>query len=121
MSGSANVNSIDAVARLAAALDRYKEETLVALDQLQMEIRRAIEWIGHERKDFWDREVRLGWQRVTEARTELQRRMTNQAVKDHKPACREEKLALEKAKRRLHVAEQKVELVRRWGRPWNTS
>jgi hypothetical protein len=30
------------------------------------------------------------------------------------PACREEKMALDKAKRRLAVAQEKVEAVRRW-------
>ncbi len=35
-------------------------------------------------------------------------------VADHQPACREERKALDKAKRRLQTAQEKVEVVRRW-------
>jgi chromosome segregation ATPase len=114
MSGFAKVTSTEAVERLASALDAFKEEAVAALDSLELEVRRVLEWICHDRKDFWDQEVRRGWNRVAEARAELERRMTYHRVGEHQPACRDEKLALEKAKRQLHTAEQKIEVVRRW-------
>jgi len=114
MSGFAKITSTEAVGRLATSLDTFKEEAVAALDSLQLEVRRALEWIRHDRKEFWDQEVRRGWERVAEARAELERRMTFHRIGEHQPACRDEKLALEKAKRRLRAAEQKVELVRRW-------
>lgn len=114
MSRFAKVISVDAVQRLAGAVDSFKEEATAATDNLELEVRRALDWIVHDRKDFWDTEVRRGWDRVAEARLELERRLTYGRVGEHQPACREEKLALEKAKRRLRVAEEKVELVRRW-------
>lgn len=114
MSRFAKVISVDAVERLSTAMDSFKEEATAALDGLDLEVRRALDWIVHDRKEFWDGEVRRGWDAVADARGELERRMTFHRIGEHQPACREEKLALEKAKRRLRVAEEKVELVRRW-------
>jgi hypothetical protein len=116
MSRFAKVTSTDAVQRLAAALDSFKEEATTALDNLQLEVRRAVDWLRHDRKSYWDHEVRRGFQHVAEARVELERRMTFHSIDDYQPACRDEKLALERAKQKLRVAEQKVELVCRWSR-----
>lgn len=116
MSRFAKVTSTDAVQRMSAALDCYKEETTNALENLQMEVRRAVDWLRHDRKKFWDYEVRRGFERVAEARGELERRLTFHSIGDYQPACRDEKIALEQAKRKLRVAEEKVEVVRRWSR-----
>lgn len=116
MSRSAKVISIDAVEKQAAALETFKEEAAAALDSLELEVRRALDWILHDRKEFWEHEVRRGWGRVAEARAELERKMTYHSVGNYQPACRDEKLALERAKRRLRAAEEKVEVVRRWAR-----
>ena len=116
MGNLAKVTSTDAVQRMATALDCFKEQSTAALDNLQMELQRALDWIRHDRKEFWDQEVRRGRDRVAEARADLERRRTFHSIGDYQPACREEKMALEKAKRRLRVAEEKVEVVRRWRR-----
>ena len=116
MSRFAKVTSIDAVEKQVAALETFKEETTAALDSLELEVRRALDWILHDRKDFWQHEVRRGWERVAEARAELERKMTYHSMGDYQPACRDEKLALEKARRRLRAAEEKVEVVGHWAR-----
>ena len=114
MSRFAKLTSIDAVERFATALRCFGEEASAALDTLELEARRAVEWIGHDRKDYWAQQVRRGWDHVAEARAELERCMTFHRVADHRPSCRDEKLALEKAKRRLRTAEEKVQAVRHW-------
>jgi len=114
MSRFAKLTSIDAVAKLATALRSFGEEASAALDNLELEARRAIEWIQHDRKDYWAGQVRRGWDQVAEARADLERCMTFHRVADHRPSCRDEKLALEKAKRRLRTAEEKVQAVRHW-------
>ena len=114
MGRAAKVTSIDAVETMTAALQRFAEDASAALADLEMELRRALEWIQHDRKIYWDREVRNGWDRVAQARQELERHRVFHKVADHEPGCREEKKALAEAKRRLHVAQEKVEAVRRW-------
>lgn len=114
MGRAAKVTSIDAVEAMTAAVQRFGEDSAAALSDLELELRRALEWLQHDRKMYWAQEVRNGWDRVAQARQELERRRVLHKVADHEPGCREEKRALAEAKRRLHVAEEKVEAVRRW-------
>ncbi len=116
MARAAKVTSIDAVVRMATALQAFRSEAGGALDDLQQEIQRALEWIHHDCKEYWADEVRRGWQEVTEARLALQHATTYRRVADHQPTCVDEKRALAAAKRRLQLAQEKVEAVRHWSR-----
>jgi hypothetical protein len=79
-----------------------------------MEIRRAVEWIQHDRRDHWTHEVRRGYERVSEARVQLQQAKTFRRIGNDDPSCLDEKKALERSKRRLDTAEEKVAAVRHW-------
>lgn len=113
MSGSARIQSIDAVGLLAGALRRFAEESSTALIDLDLELNRALQWIREDRRDYWADQVRRAWEKIDEARHELDRCVAT-AVADQRPTCYEERKALERAKRRLRLAEEKVEAVRRW-------
>jgi exonuclease VII large subunit len=115
MSRGAKVRSIDAVGTFSAALKNFEEEATGALTSLDMEVRRAMEWIHQERKEYWKHQVRLRQDKVAEARGDLERCLTYRST-DEEPSCHDEKIALEKARRRLRVAEEKVQIVRHWGR-----
>ncbi len=110
--GQARLTRIDAVAEMAAAVDAFRNEASSAVEGLDMEIRRVLEWIHHDRHDHWDRQVRRGWDKITEARVQLQQAMTARRIADHDPACIDEKKALARAKQRLEIAQEKVEAVR---------
>lgn len=113
MRPSARVKSIDAVESLSAAIGVFGEEASAALESLQMETRRAVEWIQHDRKDYWAGQVRRSYENLAEARHDLERCQLRHLNED-RPSCHEEKVAIEKAKRRLQTAREKVEAVRRW-------
>lgn len=115
MSGSARLTSIDAVSRLATALRRFAEEANATLGSLELELHRAVEYFQHDRREYWTHQLRVGRDRVSEARITLQRREI-MTVAGHRPACDEERKALEMAKRRVRTAEEKEEIVRRWAR-----
>jgi hypothetical protein len=51
---------------------------------------------------------------VAQARAELERCLTFRKAGDHQPGCIDEKKALQRVQRRLHIAEEKVQAVRRW-------
>lgn len=114
MGRAASVRSIEAIDAFAAALRRFREEVSAALADLDLEAGRALEWIGHDRPGYWKREVRLGWDRVGEARGNIERAKTYRSVAEVEPACREEKAALDQAKRRLAIAIDKDKAVRHW-------
>ena len=116
MDRSANITSIDTVETLAAAVRRFQIDAANVLGDLGIQVHRAVEWIQHDRKEYWDREVRRNSERVTEAKINLQRAMTIRRIDNYQPACREEKKELEKTRHRLRVSEEKVEAVKRWSR-----
>src|SRR5271157_3082959 len=114
--GQARLTRIDAVGEMAAAVEAFRNEATAAVESLDMEIRHALEWIHHDRRDHWDHQVRRGWERITEARVQLQQAMTARRICDHDPACIDEKKALARAKQRLEIAQEKVEAVRHCAR-----
>ena len=72
--GPARLSRIDAVAEMAAAVEVFRNDATAALESLDMEIRRGLEWIHHERHDHWNHQVRRGWEQITEARMNSSRR-----------------------------------------------
>ncbi len=114
MSGQADVKSIDTLAFVKAALANYAHESGQALAEVEIEGRRAVEWITVDRAEFWKAEVRRSADLVNQAMKDLEHCRTFKKVGDNQPSCIEEKKALEKAKARLAFAEQKQEAVRRW-------
>jgi hypothetical protein len=114
MARRAKVTAIDALQAMSAALERFRGEAVAALDELDMEIRRALEWIHHDRHDFWTQEVRQGWERASEARVQLQQAQTFKSIGDIRASCIDEKKAVERAKRRLEIAQEKTAAVKHW-------
>jgi hypothetical protein len=114
MSPSARVTSIDALPLLAAALQKFRGEAANAVDDIEGEVRRALEWIHHDRKDYWALEARRAHEGLNQARLNLQQAMTMRRIADRAPSCIDEKRALERAKRRLETAQQKIMAVRHW-------
>ncbi len=113
MARSAKVTSIDVIEHFAAALNCFGEDAKTALDGIDMEVRRALNWIQREQKDYWTQRIRRGWDEVNIARKELERKMMFYPG-DDRPSCHDERLALERAKQRLRLAQEKLEAVKRW-------
>jgi hypothetical protein len=110
---AANLTSIEALRTLRAALVCFDEGVRGGLVALELEARRPREWIEHDRAQYWPREVRKASDALTEARLALQRcELTIDG--DSRRSCYDERKALERAKRRLHTCEDKVQAVRRW-------
>lgn len=110
---SANVTSIEAVGRLKGALAQFGSEVNDALVALELEVRRPVDWIESDRSRYWPDQVQKASNEVSEARLALQK---GELTIDGSDAryCYEERKALEKAKRRLQLAEEKVQAVKRW-------
>ncbi len=112
MGRTARITSIGVLQTTATALQRFRGEASGSLDDLDIELRRILDWIHHDRKEFWDRELRRSSEMVSQAKIQLQQARISRQIAGHEPACVDEKRALERAKRRLEVAEQKVQAVR---------
>lgn len=114
MSPSARVTSINSLPLLAAALQKFRGEAANAVDDIEGEVRRALEWIHHDRKEYWAQEARRAQEGMNQARLALQQAMTMRRIADRAPTCVDEKRALDRAKRRLQTAQQKIQAVRHW-------
>ena len=114
MSRAARVISIDVLERMVAALRVFEEEAAKALTDLDMEVRRAEQWVGEEQRDYWRNQVRRGEDQVAEARIALERARMFTTLPGERRSCVDEKKALDRAKRRLELSHEKVEAVRRW-------
>lgn len=109
----AKVTSIDVIEHFAAAMKCFGEDVKTTLDGIDMEVRRALNWIQREQKDYWTGQIRRGWDEVNIARKELERKLMVYPG-DDRPSCHDERLAVEAAKRRLRLAQEKLEAVKRW-------
>jgi hypothetical protein len=113
MAQSANITSIEALRLLKAAVVTFEEEVQAAIVALEMEARRPVEWIEHDRKQYWPKQVRKASDEVSEARLALQRCELTISGEDNR-SCYDERKALMKAKKRLEKCEEKVRAVRQW-------
>lgn len=114
MSTQADVKSLDTLAFVKAALAAYAHESGQALDEVELEGRRAVDYITVDQAAFWKAEVRRCNDLVNQAIKDLEHCRAFKKVGDNQPACAEEKKNLEKARAKLANAERKAEAVRRW-------
>jgi hypothetical protein len=113
MASSANVTSIDAIRLVRLALQQFQADAANALMQLELEGRRPVAWIEHDRAPYWEREVRKASDKQSEARVELEKAEVTTSAEEHKYAYDERK-RLEKAKKRLRLCEEKIQKVKKW-------
>jgi hypothetical protein len=114
MSRAARVVSIDVIQRMTVALGIFAEEADQALTDVEIEVRRAAQWVRVERREFWNHQLRIRQEQVTAARINLERARMFTGMEGERKSCVDEMKALEKARRRLAVAEEKVAAVKRW-------
>ena len=98
---------------LRGALFQFEGGVREGLEMLVLEVRRAVDWIENDRRQYWPAQVRRASQRLTEARNELERCQLRYGSEEA-PSCYEQKKALERAKRRLRLCEEKVKLTKAW-------
>jgi len=113
---SANVQSIAVIAEFRAALCTFILEARQAIAAMEMESRRAVDFITHDQAQHWQSETRRGWEAVSENKQNVSNARTFKAMDGYTPSCDEEKKSLEKAQRRLQNAQVKTEAVKHWGR-----
>lgn len=112
MGPTAKVISIDVLTAMSVALRRFEEEGAAAVTDLEMETGRAVDWFERQRQ-YWQEQVRRGWDRVGQARIALERAKMMQ-FGDHRPTAYDEQKELDKAKARLAVAEEKYRVTKHW-------
>ena len=112
MNPGADVQAIDALQDWHNAVVLFREEALDALANINLEVRRAYDWVDEEAR-AWKQEARLAEQEVVQAKAELNRKKTpNFAGRIPDTSVEEENLA--RAKARLRFAEDQIDVCRKW-------
>lgn len=115
MSGSANVRSVAAITATKTALSSFAEQVEQALALIEVESRRMLDWLQHDRPRHWRNQIRLANDEMAEARAALQRCLMY-PINDERPSCYEERAALKRAQARVAYCEEKAERLKHWKR-----
>ena len=109
---SAQVQSLERLLDFQASLATFAHHAKEALCSIEMDIRRAQDWL-EERQQFWHAEVRRAEEEVFKAKQELARRRLIR-VGDRPADTTEQEINLARAMHRLNHAEKKRSACRRW-------
>jgi hypothetical protein len=110
----ARVTNVAALADFRAALANFAADTHRALADLDLETKRAVDWITHDRPQYWAAEVKRSQDALARAKDDLANSRTFKRIGDYTPSCAQEKKIVEAAKRRLEHAERKLQVVKQW-------
>jgi hypothetical protein len=109
---SANLTNVDAVRRLREGLSQFRDAAAGAVVAFDLEGRRPLDWIENDRTRYWPAQVQKASNELAEARLTLQK--CELTIDGETRFCYDERKALEKAKHRLRLCEEKVQAVKRW-------
>ncbi len=113
MNQSAKVTSIDAVRALRTALVKFEDDASDAVTCLELEIRRAVEWIEVDRRRYWPNQVKQASEEMAQARNALERCQLKYGSEEA-PPCYEQKKNYQRARQRLRHCEEQVRKVKQW-------
>ena len=115
MKQRAQITSFDALTAFRGGLLEFDESSQAALESMILEVRKAVDWIEHDRAQYWPAQVRQASDALVQARADLAR--CEVAIRpDERNPCTEQKKRLARCKQRLRYCERKVEAVKHWRR-----
>ena len=109
----ANIHSLAAMREFKVRLLEFADVAVDVTASMQQQVLSFLDWLEHDRPNFWKNYMLRSFDVIAQARADFEK-CKMRTVGDHRPTCYEEKLALEAAKKRLQMAQEKVEAVARW-------
>jgi hypothetical protein len=116
MSGSAKVESIDAIKALRRTLFKFAEAANVALSDAESDLTRTHMWIETEMVTHWTGQIRKRAELVSRCEEAVRMKKLFVDSAGRRSSAIDEIKALEKAKRALEVAHQKLANCKSWKR-----
>ena len=112
----ASVQNIDALWEFRGHLLEFAHIAHQALDILQVEARRGVDWLTVDRVRYWKNENRKAWDNVSRCKDTVHQARIQRQIADHIPDCIDEKKALAKAQEYLKLTERKLAALQHWCR-----
>lgn len=114
MAGEANITDISALEEFRRALIRFREEIGVAIAEADSEIKSTFIWLERDRVLHWRRAVPRFEEELTSAKSALFRKEMQTMGTGQRPSTIDEKKAVERLKRKVEDARERLEFSRRW-------
>ncbi len=112
MTEKAHVSSIDAIESFRAAVLIYLNKTRPILDDAAGEVMRTREWLHNDRRMYWENQLRRRTRDLEQARQAL----FSAELSNLRAPSSSELLAVQRAKRALNEAEERLKMIKRWSR-----
>lgn len=109
----ANVQTVDALKDVRAALIKFLERATTAMGELRQKIDRTLAWLELDRPNYWKDQERRAYDLLASTRTALET-CRLRTVAGRKSDCIEEKKAFERAKVRMDYVREKQRAVQKW-------
>lgn len=116
MAEHAKVTSIEALEDFRSALIRYQARAKQALDDVGGEVKRTRDWLGFDRRTYWEGQVKRCQRRLEHAEAELMTARFSSLKNDQSA----QQMAVRKARRRLEEAEEHLKVTKRWIRDFDS-
>jgi len=112
MSGQAQITSVAALEAFRSDLIVFLSQMHPAVDEVGSEMTRMKFWLQNEQRQFWENQSRQRHRRLEEAQAEL----FNARLSSLHESSTLQNMAVQKAQRAVHEAEQKLTLLKKWDR-----
>lgn len=110
MAERAHVTSVDAIESFRAHLIAYLGKARPLLEDASDEVSRTRQWLESDRRVFWENQVR----RRTKILQEAQQAVFSARLSNLRETTTAEQVAVQRAKRALNEAEEKLRIVKKW-------
>ena len=114
---NARVNSLEALQHFSLALHNFRIELMKEVEALELELRRVTGWIQADASQYWQQQLQLGRQQLSENLQQLSRCMSYVRETERRP-CTEEKQRVQRAQQRVTLCEAKVGYARAAAQRW---
>jgi len=112
MADRAHVTSVDALEQFRASLIIYLSKARPTLEEVSSEVQRTRGWLDNEQRTHWEGELR----RRARALEEAQQALFSSKLSSFRETSAAEQMAVQRAKRARDEAEEKLRVLKQWGR-----
>ena len=112
MPDRAHVTSVDALESFRANLIVYLSKARPTLEEVSTEVQRTRSWLDNEQRAHWEGELR----RRSRALKEAQDALFSSKLSSFRETSAAEQMAVQRAKRALDEAEEKLRVLKQWSR-----
>ena len=112
MAERAQITSVDAIESFRTSLILFLSKARPALEEISSDVLRLRLWIQNDQRSFWENQMRLRGRELERAQSEL----FGARLSKIQTASAAQQMAVTKARNKVHEAENKLRLLKKWDR-----